>query len=95
MIKQPKNQHQLVCWYLLTMNGFSLREVINDSMFHKFQSRLSTLEKEYGQLAKRNRVKFTNRFGNSGSYFVYTAIDREKVKSVYNKISRIEVKKLT
>lgn len=90
-MKEPKNQHQLVLWYLLNMNGFSLRDVINDSMFFKFQTRLSELEKEHGTLAKRNKVKFTNRFGHSGIYYVYSAIDKEKIKSIYNKITRIEI----
>lgn len=88
MIKQPKNQHQLVCWYLLTMNGFSLREVINDSMFFKFQTRLSELEKEHGLLAKRTKVKFTNRFQHSRVYYLYEAIDKQKVLSIYNLITR-------
>ena len=92
-MKEPKNQHQLCLWYLLNMNGFSLRDVINDSMFFKFQTRLSELEAEHGILAKRNKVKFTNRFNHSGIYYVYTAIDKEKIKSIYNKITRIEIKK--
>ena len=87
-MKAPTNQHELTLWYLFNKDAFSLREVINDSMFFKFQTRLSELEKEHGLLAKRTKVKFTNRFQHSGVYYLYEAIDKQKVLSIYNLITR-------
>ena len=47
---KPKNQHQLPLYYLYNWDSFSLKDVINDSMFFKFQTRLSELEKKHGTL---------------------------------------------
>ena len=88
---KPKNQYELVLFYLLKRDKFSLKDLINDSMFFKFQTRLSELEKEYGQLAKRESVPFVNRFGHKSIYYVYSAIDKNKLLSVYNKMNRIEI----
>lgn len=89
---KPKNQHELVLYYLYNRSRFSLMELINDSMFFKFQTRLSELEREHGRLAKREKVKFVNRFGHKSTYYVYSAIDKQKILSIYNKISRITIK---
>ena len=43
-MKAPKNQHQLALYYLYNRNDFSLKDLINDSMFFKFQTRLSEIE---------------------------------------------------
>lgn len=83
---QPKNQHQQVLWYLYNWNEFSLKDVIVDSMFHKFQTRLSEIESEIMiTIAKRERKEFTNKFGNKGSYLIYSAIDKEQIKKLFEK----------
>ena len=85
-LKTPRNQHQLCLWYLIELNEFSLMYVIRDSMFFKFQTRLSELEKEYGALATRKKIPYTNKHGNSADYNLYKAIDKNKLKRIYNKI---------
>ena len=57
-MKEPKNQHQLVLWYLLNFKDpFSLKEVINDSMFFKFQTRLGEIETKHGEITiKKQRI---------------------------------------
>lgn len=83
---QPKNQHQQVLWYLYNWNEFSLKDVINDSMFYKFQSRLGEIEtKEMCNIANRKTVKFINRFGNDASYTVYSAIDKGQINYIFEK----------
>lgn len=83
---EAKNQHQQVLWYLYNWDYFSLKDVINDSMFFKFQSRLSEIEaKENKELAKRERLSFTNRFGNKSSFNVYKTEDKQYIKDIFNK----------
>lgn len=82
----PKNQHQLVMWYLFNYAEFSLKFVINDTMFFKFQSRLSTLELKHGTFTKKRRVSFTNRFGNPGSYLKYSISNKELATKVLNEL---------
>ena len=82
----PKNQRQLCLWYLYNWNNFSLKDVINDSMFFKFQTRLSEIECDLGiELAKRTRVEFTSRFGKKSTYNIYSALDSDKILSLYSK----------
>lgn len=85
-LKKPRNQYHLALRYLIEKDEFSLLDVIKDSMFFKFQTRLSELEKEHGYLVKKRKVSFTNRFGNSSDYFIYSAIDKEQLIKIYNKI---------
>lgn len=82
---KTKNQHQQALWYLINWKSFSLMDLINDSMFFKFQTRLSEIEQENGIVAERSRVKFTNRFGRKSSYYVYDCLDVEKCKELINK----------
>ena len=84
-MRKPENQKELVLWYLINRISFSLKDVINDSMFFKFQTRLSELESIHGKLANRKTYKFTNRFGHSSDYNLYSAIDKSKVIELYNK----------
>jgi len=82
---KPKNQHQLAIWYLITFDAISLKFVINDSMFFKFQTRLSEIESDLMKnIATRERVRFTNRFGHSSSYNVYSAIDKDYLKKIFD-----------
>lgn len=82
----PKNQHQLALWYLYNWNEFSLKDLINDSMFFKFQTRLSEIEnRENTNLANREIKIFTNRFGRKTKYNVYSAINKEKIKKLFSK----------
>jgi len=86
-MEKPKNQHQLTLWYLYNRTSFSLKDLINDSMFFKFQTRLSELEQKFGEIAKRERRKFVNRFNQTSSYNMYSAIDKERILEIYKKIS--------
>ena len=79
------NQHQQVLWYLINWNEFSLKDVINDSMFYKYQSRLSTIEAEHGALTEKTKKKFTNRFGRKSQYTIYKCINKELAKELINK----------
>jgi len=84
-----QNRKQQVLYYLINFNHFNLADVINDSMFYKFQSRLGEIEEEIGRLiATRERVKFTNKFGRKDSYVVYNAIDKEECKELLIKYSK-------
>ena len=83
---EVRNQFQQVLLYLYQWHRpFSLAEVIRDSMFHKFQTRLSELEAIHGEIATRTKVNFTNRFGRSSYYYFYEAIDRVKIKELFYK----------
>lgn len=85
-MKAPKNQHQQVLWYLLTFDQVWMSFVINDSMFYKFQTRLSDLELEHGTLTKKDKKQFTNKFGRKSSYTVYSLADRNKALDIYDKV---------
>lgn len=83
----PKNQHQQALWYLINWGEFSLKDVINDSMFYKFGTRISEIEIDCCCfIATRTRVKFTNKFGNKSSYVNYSAcIPKEKLIELFEK----------
>lgn len=83
--KQVNNQHQQALWYLINWDSFSLKDVINDSMFYKFQTRLSEIETEHGKIAKRKKVYFTNRFKRKSNYNIYSCIDKKKAKKIFFK----------
>jgi hypothetical protein len=86
-MKAPKNQYQLVLWYLITWREpFSLVDVIKDSMFIKFGTRLCEIENQFGTITKKERRKFTNTFGNKSSYLVYSLTDIKKALEIYEKI---------
>lgn len=91
-LNPPKNQQQLVLWYLIDWHNqpFSMKDVINDSMFYKFPSRLSELEKKFGFLAERENVKFKNRFGNRSVFCLYKTIDRERCIDIYKNLQKDE-----
>lgn len=90
--KQPKNQHQTVLWYLFYWNSpFSLREVIKDSMFFKFQTRLGELEQEYGVLTNKTNHSFINRFGRKSTFKMYEAIDKYRILYLFNTLQLKEV----
>ena len=79
-----KNQHQQAIYYLSNWQKFSLKDVINDSMFFKFQTRLSEIEAEHGQIAIREQVKFTSKFGRKSKYYVYSAcVNKVKLKEIF------------
>lgn len=91
-LNTPTNQQQLVLWYLIDWHNqpFSMKDVINDSMFYKFPARLSELEKKFGFLAERENVKFKNRFGNSSVFCLYKTIDRERCIEIYKNLQKDE-----
>ena len=80
-----KNQHQQVLWYLINWNEFSLKDIINDSMFYKFQTRLSDIELEYGTITEKTKAKFTNRFGRKSQYTIYKCKNKELAKQLIDK----------
>lgn len=82
---KPKNQHQQVLWYLLYTPSINLKDVINDSMFYKFQSRLGEIETKHGVITNKKRIKFTNKFGTKSSYIEYSLKDCQKAKELFNK----------
>lgn len=85
-LEKPNNQHQQVLWYLYFWDSFSLKDVINDSMFFKFQTRLSDIENDLNSLiATRERKEFTNRFGRKSTYNIYKAIDKNKIKELFKR----------
>jgi hypothetical protein len=86
-MEAPKNQHQQVLHYLIHWKEFSMKDVINDSLFYKFQTRLGEIENDISCfIAERTRKSFTNKFGNNGSHNTYTAcIPEEKLIELYNK----------
>jgi hypothetical protein len=83
----PKNQHQQVLWYLYNWDEFSLKDVINDSMFYKFQTRLSDIENEHLiSISTRKKEKFTNRFGRKSKYNIYKrCVSKEKILELFEK----------
>ena len=83
---KPANQHQQVLYYLNLFDyAFSLKEVINDSMFYKFQSRLGEIEDVHGKICNRTRIKFTNQFGNKSSYTEYVrCVTKDRLKELFN-----------
>lgn len=76
------NQWQQALWYLINWKSFSLSEVINDSMFYKFQSRLSEIESEHGEICERSTKVFTNRFGRTSKCTIYECIDVDKAREL-------------
>jgi hypothetical protein len=91
-MKDPKNQNELVLWYLLNWNEITMKDVINDSMFFKFNTRLSEIEKEHGLIAGRVREDFTNRFGRKSNFYVYSCIDKKKTLELYNNLKSNSLK---
>ena len=62
----------------------TLKRVINDSMFFKFQTRLGEIEAKHGTIAFRDKVKFINRFGHKSNYNLYSAAaTQEKLLEIY------------
>lgn len=84
-MKNIKNQHQQVLWYLINFGEFSLKDVINDSMFYKFQTRLSDIELEYGSLTLKTKKPFTNRFGRKSNFTLYKCSNIALAKELLNK----------
>jgi hypothetical protein len=85
-MENPKKQKQQVIWYLYNWNEFSLKDVIEDSLFHKFQTRLNEIESKFGVITKKVRHSFTNRFGNSGSFYTYESIDKSKLEKLFYEV---------
>lgn len=83
---EPKTHQEVVLWYLLNWDKFTLKDIINDCMLYKFQTRLSELEKKYGQIANRKTIKTKNRFGHSMKLFEYSAIDRNQIIKIVNNL---------
>lgn len=83
-LELPKNQHEQVLYYLYTWSSFTLMDLIVDSMFFKFQTRLSELEEKHGKLATRVHKPFVNRFNHKSSCYIYKAIDKQKIREIYD-----------
>ncbi len=81
-----RNQHQQALWYLYNWDKwFSLKDVINDSMFFKFQTRLSEIEAELNNtIALRKWKKFLKGDVKCKCY-EYKAIDKNYIKEIYDK----------
>lgn len=82
---KPKNQKQLAIFYLLENSKVNMKFVINDSLFFKFNTRLSEIENTHGVITTKERVKFKNRFNRDSSYLDYSlAISKEKAVKLFN-----------
>jgi len=77
------NQWQQALYYLINWDYFSLADVIKDSMFYKFQTRIGEIEKEHGIICSRERKSFTNRFGHESSHNIYSCLDKEKALKIF------------
>lgn len=86
-LPMPTNQYQQAIWYLHRWNEFSLLDVIKDSMFFKFQSRLSEIEGDnFICLANRKREGFINKFGTKSTYNLYSrSVSKEKLAELFFK----------
>ena len=86
----PKNQRALVMFYLVNYKDFSLKDLINDSMFFKFQTRLSEIENDIGYpIALRVKKSFINRFGRKSNFNLYNlCIDSNKAIELYKDFNR-------
>ncbi len=85
----PKNQHQQVLWYLIKWKfPFSLTNVINDSMFYKFQTRLSDIELRHGSLTSKETTKFVNRFKRKSHFIIYKCTNIDKAKKLFIEYSK-------
>jgi len=85
-MNNPNNQHQQVLWYLYMWDNFSLVDVIEDSLFIKFQSRLSDLEIKHGEFTIKTRKSFINRFGRKSSYYIYSCENKKLLLDLYEKV---------
>jgi hypothetical protein len=88
------NQWQEALYYLINWNEFSIMDLIQDSMFIKFQTRLSEIENEHGVITSKERKDFVNRFNKKSNYVVYKCTDKEKAKELFKLYER-ESKKLS
>lgn len=84
-MKNVKNQHQQVLWYLINWDEFSFLDIVKDSMCLKFQTRLSEIENEYGSLTEKRKEVFINRFDRISRYTVYKCTDKNRAKELMNK----------
>ena len=84
-MKDVKNQHQQVLWYLINWDKFSLLDVVKDSVFIKFQTRLSDIELQHGSITKKTKKGFINRFGRASEYNLYECIDKQKAINLMKK----------
>lgn len=84
-MKDVNNQHQQVLWYLINWDKFSLVDVIEDSVFIKFQTRLSDIELEHGSITKKTKKGFINRFDRPSEYTLYQCINKQKAIKLMKK----------
>ena len=85
---KPTNQHSEVIYHVFMKYGFSLKDVINESMFFKFQTRLSEIEAKHGRITKKMRVKFTNKFGRKSSYLkYYKCVSNDRLLELFNTLN--------
>ncbi len=84
----PRTQKEQVLWYLLNHKEVDQKFVINDAFFWKFNTRLSELENQFGVFTKKTFKHFTNRFGNSGKYYVYSLSDEKKALEILELIKK-------
>ena len=82
---KPTNQKQQVIYYLYNYESITMKFVINDSMFWKFNTRLSEMEKKHGTFTNKKTIKFTNRFGRKSDFKMYSkCVSDEKLKEIYS-----------
>jgi hypothetical protein len=73
IMNNPKNQKQLVIYYLYNYESITMKFVIDDSLFYKFNTRLSEMEKKLGyEITHKDPVKFISRFGHKSRFKKYS-----------------------
>jgi len=83
------NSYQEAIYYLMTMTNFSLADVISDSMFFKWQTRLSDIESDHGVIASRTKRQFTNQFGRISTYNIYNAsVTQKRLTEIFNSYAK-------
>lgn len=86
---KPKNQKQLVLYYLAIWEQVTMKNVILDSMFYKFNTRLSEIENELmTNITTKKVVTFTNKLGNPAHYTVYKrCISLKRIAELFKKFA--------
>ena len=84
-MKNPNNQNQQVIWYLYNYKKLTMKFIITDSLFWKFNTRLSEIENKLGfSITHKKRVEFINKFGRNSTYLEYSkSVPRKKLLELF------------
>jgi len=86
---KPTNQKQDVIDYLYNYESVTMKFVINDSLFYKFTTRLSEIEKVHGKITNKTPIKFINKFGRKSDFKMYSkCVSDERLKEIFNSYAK-------